>query len=220
MDNRVSLIVSEIERLYNNGTLEELFYDYGGNMIDLEDFFNGFGDDNLMDELSEVMHVSNCNIKHGLQSISFIFEDIVYKLTPYDLSYINDFIEYLSEEEVCTELKGLSDLVCPVELVYNCKAFSIYSQKRLYFDNPLLSDIESPVYGILTGDLADSICSYYYDRGMCITYAVDVIKEFSDCFISFISNFSVLGEDIHNGNWAYDENGHPIIFDPFFFYEV
>lgn len=218
MDNRINLIISEINRLYDNGILEKLFYNNGGYMIDLKDFFNaGFENNELLDDFANSFEINSCDIKHGLQSLTFIFEDIVYKLTPYDLSYINDFIEYLSEEEIANGLEGLSDLVCPVQLVYDCDDYSIYKQERLFFDNPSSSNIESPVVGELTDDLADSICNYYFDKDICIDYATRIIEEFSKCYISFIKDYCILRNDIHDGNWAYDKDDRPVIFDPFYF---
>lgn len=217
MDNRVNLIISEINRLYDNGTLEKLIYYDGGNMVDLKDFFDAcFEDDVLLDDFADSFEINNCDIKHGLQSLTFIFEDIVYKLTPYDLTYINVFIEYLNEEEIATELEGLSDLICPVQLVYDCNDYFIFKQERLFFDNPSSSNVASPVVGELTEELADSICNYYFDKDICIGYATRIIEEFSKCYISFIEDLDMISDDIHNGNWAYDKNDRPVIFDPFY----
>jgi hypothetical protein len=224
--DKVDLILNEVKRVIKQNVIEKILegvvcsYENSG-LYDLFDASNDY----LLELFIEHLDPNNIGcekIANGVQSIVFIFEDIVYKMTIQDLDYINSFIDYIDTdfnqikigEDISLNNKiNPSSLISPVTFVCEFEGVYIYSQEAVD-TTPLLTNSESPVRGVFTQTLANNIYAFY----MQPKEAEELILNFSRYYNDFLDKNAECQEDIHNGNWGYNKiTNQPVIFDPFYF---
>lgn len=229
MDKRIELIIEELNSLEDEGkTLDVLrYYKY----IDDEENESCKISDLLSCSDSCVLtkFINNINknkigcisIANGVQTISFIFEDIVYKVTACDLDYINSFIDFCNMKyskeilEIQSKTLNPSLFISPVKYIYSIEdGVYIYSQELIETKNK--SDITSRTFFY-----SDMLTSRFISN-MELFYKNKDIKTSIEIFDSYIADFvdecdDEISVDIHDENWGFSQNGQPIIFDPFYF---
>lgn len=230
MDKRIELIIKELNCLEDEGkTLDVLKY---YNYIDDEENESYKISDLLSCSNSCVLtkFINNINknkigcisIANGIQTISFIFKDVVYKVTACDLDYINSFIDYCNmnyeKKDLITKTKILNPslLICPVKYVtritdgvyiYEQELIDTKKGKNLFNDNY--------DYDFLNRSLVANMENFYKNK-KDIELTIKIFEEYYKDFLEEYSDD--ISKDIHNENWGFNQKGQPVIFDPFYFY--
>ena len=232
MDKRVELIIKELDCLEDEGKVLDVlrYYDYIDNEEDesykISDLLSS-SDSCVLTRFANNINIDRIgciSIANGVQTISFIFEDIVYKVTACDLNCINHFIDFCNEryekEDSKIKLEGInpSSLICPVKLIYSTQdGVYIYSQETVKTGVTYCNSLRLPIgtnTGVFPPKLANCLYSFYKSKKVIEDLAEIFQKYFTD-FINECDNDIV--DDIHNGNWGFNKEIQPIIFDPFFF---
>ena len=220
MDINVEKIINEIHKVATRENIREI-WNLNCSDLDVDEevtlsdlFLDSYYSENMLRDLCDCINIDDigCNyISNGCQSITFIFKDKVYKITCADLDIINEFRQYLNEND--EEKLGLKNLVLPIEFEgkYKCDTttYYIYSQDRVSNEYRTPSS-KSPCNGCFTIDFANHLYSNIGEK------ALPMIKQFTSLVAEFKEDYPELRDDFHNGNWGFDMNNLPVYFDPFF----
>lgn len=228
MDKRVELIIKELNCLEDEGKALDILKYY--NCIDdgenesykISDLLT-YSDNRVLTKFVNNINkneIGCISIANGIQTISFIFEDIVYKVTACDLDYINSFIDYCNmnyeKKGLITKTKILNPslLICPVKYVTHVTdGVYIYEQELIDTKKGKNLFCYNYDYDFLINSLVANIENFYGKKDIELT-----IKIFEEYYKDFLEEYSGdIFEDIHNGNWGFNQKGQPVIFDPFYF---